>query len=314
MNRVGKVQIAFVILCAGSALSACAPNVDLQAVQKYAQTTADASDSFSSVAAGFYTSCLRIRELHLKPAEMSQTLIDLAPAYTATSPLPGASPKPAAAACNDARGISIEWDKRNKIVLGYVQALGSIANVDVRPTFAPLGSALVNAQIITQTQDDAFANLAQQLSGAIILGEQRQALANTISAVNPSLKTAIAALKTVDDAYGQELNAEFNDTFGYYNSLIRSETMSKLGASLSPSQTDRIARQRQRFDASLNAVNDRRTSTVGYAVVLDDIQTTHQHLFDAAQSRPTLQGYITIIQKDVMPLYQDVEALRKVVK
>ena len=293
--------------------SACAPTIDLQAVSQYAQTAADANTSFASVAADFYQGCLRRRELQLQPRELPQTLIDLAPAYTAASPLPVASAMPGIP-CGQERNISAEWDKRNRIVLGYIQAVGAIAGVDVRPTFAPLGDALVSAKLISQTQDDAFTQLAQQIAATAIRGEQREAIATTVQRVNPSLKTAVNALKIVDDAYGQTLNAEYNLTFAYYNTLIRSELPKKAGTQLSPAGRDRIGRQRERYAQALAAVNDRRASTVAYAAVLDDIQSTHEQFYDASQSRPSLQAYIAIVRADVLPLYQDVEALRQAIK
>lgn len=312
-----RVLLAGVMPIVG-VLVACAPNVDLQAVQQYATATADASSSFSSIAADFSASCLRRRELTLRPADLPYTLIEPAQAYTGAAPVPQTTSTPLGTFndvnCVNAAAVSEEWDKRNKIVLGYVQALGAIAGVNVQPTFAPLGTALVNAKLITQVQDTAFTTLAQDLSGAIIAGAQREAIAKAVIEVEPSLQTAVSSLKLVDAAYENLLNAEFNETFNFYNSLIRSELPSPVPASLPVMLRDRIYRQRQLYDTSLTDVNAHLTSTVGYANVLDGIAKTHSELYQAAQSKPTIQTYITILQKDVLPLYQDVEALRKVTK
>lgn len=306
-------SIAFAAIVLGAAVSACAPNVDLQAVQQYSKATADASTSFSSVASDYYQTCLRRRELQLKPREMAQTLIQMNPAYTATKPLALTTPAPATP-CLAELNVSQEWDRRNGIVLGYVRALGYLAGVDVQPTFAPLGNALVSASIITQAQDDAFTQLAQQISSTAIRGAQRDAIANAVKTVNPSLIPAVAALKKVDDAYGQTLNAEFNETSAYYYTLIRSELPQRAGATPPPAVVDTIAAQRKRYADALNAINDKRTSTLAYAAVLDDILSTHQQLYDAVQSKPSLQSYIGIVRQDALPLYQDVESLAKVVK
>lgn len=309
----------FTLLPASALLAACASHVDLQAVQKYAQATADASSSFSSVAEDFNASCLRRRELTLRPRELPTTLIELAPAYTA-SPLPTPQPAPPAGDFNDARctgakAVSEEWDKRNKIVLGYVQALGAIAKVDAKPAFAPLGGALVDAKLISKDQDGAFAKLAEQLSSIVVAGDQRAAIARTVTEADPSLKVAIGALKTVDDDYGQLLNAEFNETFNFYNSLIRSE----LGPgptpdSIPPAVRNEIYSQRGLYNASLAAINDRRASTLGYAAVLDGILKTHEALLAAAQRNLGTEDFAAILNEDVLPLYNDVAALRKVTK
>jgi len=309
MTKLGPAAFAIATLCL---FAACAPKIDLQAVQQYAQATADAGASFSTVAAGYYQSCLRIRELQLTPNQMPQTLVPLGNAYSASTPQPTTAPN-ANVPCSDAQGVSLEWDKRNAIVLGYVHALGAIAGVDVQPTFTPLGDALVNAKVVTKTEDSAFGALAAEISSIAISGEQREAIASEVTSINEPLKNAVAALKMVDDAYGQELNAEFNVTFAYYDKLIRSE-LPQNGGAPSPRLVDKIELQRQRYTAALTAINADRGMTIDYASVLDQIAKTHQELFDAAQSKPGLQVYISIIQKDVIPLYQDVESLRKATK
>ena len=305
------------LITLASTFVGCSSAVDLQAVQAYAKTTADARASFATVAADFSASCLRRRELTLRNADLPFSLVDLAPAYTAV-PAPSPAATPALGSFNDSRcigaqSVSAEWDKRNKIFLGYIQALGAIAGVDAQPTFEPLGDALVNGQIISQVQDTAFVNLAKTIAGIALAGEQRDAIAKTVTGVDGSLHTAIDSLKIVDDAYGQELNAEFNDTFNFYNSLIRAEIGSNPDA-LTMTVKNQIYGQRQIYAASLQAVNDRRASTIGYARVLEGIGKTHDQLVQAARQKLKMSDYVAIVKRDVIPLYQDVEALRKVAK
>jgi hypothetical protein len=310
-------------------LGACASSTDLQAVQTYARATADASTSFSSVAADFAQSCLRRREFTLRTIDLPYTIVQLAPAYGAeavSSPSPSPSPSPSAAPsiglgtltddrCSNAAEVSAEWGKHNTIILGYVQALGALAGVDVQPTFAPPGNALVTAKLITQAQNAAFAKLTQQLTDIALAGRQRRSVRDTLEAVDPSLQTAIAALKNVDDAYGQLLNAEFNDTFNFYNGLIRSEIADSADPTQpQPQRRYAIYAQRQTFNASLLAINDRRASTVMYARVLDGIASTHAQLLQHSRNGARLRDYASILDKNVVPLYQDVEALRKVTK
>jgi hypothetical protein len=305
--------------------TACAPNVDLDAVQKYAQATADAGASFAAVADDFGESCLRRRELTLQAADLPRTIVELAPAVS-IEPSPAAAPSPAPApspttgvdvvsdpTCARARAISAEWDKHNAIVLAYVQALGAIAKVDDQPTFAPLGDALTGAKLMTTKQESAFAKLGPDIASIAIAGEQRRDIASAVDAVNPSLHVAIDALKEVDAAYAEVLNAEFNETFAFYNALIRSEVGSAPDR-LSPHVRDEIYLQRQRFNAALEAINTRRAATIAYASVLDGILKTHVALYDASQRGLRPADYVAIFQANVVPLYRDVESLKKVTK
>ena len=306
-----------IIIGLAAGLAACGP-ADLAAVQKYAQVTADASSGFSAVAMDFGESCLRQREFTIDTAVLPTTNVMLAPGFIpGPTPAPSVAPSPAGGfddpQCTQARAVSDEWDKRNKVILGYVQALGAIAGVDARPTFAPLGTALVGAKMLTTAQDTAFTHIAAVLTGAIVTGRERDAIGQTVTAVEPALPVAVDALKTVDAAYAQELNAEYNQTFVYYNAMIRSELPAP-GATFAPGMRDTIFLQRQRFSASLDAINKRRASTIAYAGTLDAIRATDERLYAQTHARARLADYVAVLNADLVPLYQSVGALQKATK
>ena len=318
-RRAGRSLTAwlFAALIVAAGLAACGPTTDVAAVKQYAQVTSDASAAFASIAVDFGESCLRQREFTLREADMPRTLTELAPAYPpAPTPQPTTAP-PATSfddpQCLQARSVGDEWRKRNAVIVGYVQALGAIAGVDVQPSFAPLGTALVGAKLITLAQDTAFTTIASELTASLVAARKRDAIAKTVIAVDPSLRVAIDALKTVDAAYAQELNAEYNLTFDFYNALIRSE-LPNANATASPAMRATIYAQRQTYTASLEAVNARRASTIAYANVLDAIETTDGRLLAQARASKTIAEYVAILNTDILPLYANVEALRKVTK
>jgi hypothetical protein len=323
------------LLCAAAAFAGCAQQIDLQAVQKYAQATADAGTSFSVVASGYYASCLRRHELNLPPSQWAKVLINLPPT---ASPQPQPSITPPSGpqndpSCEQAHRVSIAWDSGNNILLGYVQALGNVAGVDVQPTFAPLISALVSANALPAGAQTPIQSLASDLSNIIISGDLRQDIATTVSAANPSMKAATDGLKLVSTDYATYLQSEHDDTNTYYRGVIWRECQAALPSSpkkpqvsynsaitisscadvrlLSPSLRDTIFLQRQRWNQALTAVNQALQANTQYADAIDTIETTHQHLYDATQKKLDVQDYINILQKDVMPLYQDAENLRK---
>jgi hypothetical protein len=320
----------------------CAPQYDLQAIQKYAQTTAEAQASFSTVASDYYTSCLRRRELKLPPKLWTFVLVQPLGAPTAT-PQPLPSSPSADPDCRLANRVSVAWDSSNKIVLGYVQALGAVASVDVRPTFAPLTSALVSAKVLAPTDEAPLLSLADQLSGVIISGELRADIAQTVKVANPSMKRATDALQTFAQNYHTYLNSEFFDTQVYYQSLILSECKRFIGSQRGGSAKDaeirdcagveavssrsavrwreqllalrdRIYLQRQRYLDRLSAINQNLAAEAAYAAAVQNIEKTHEDLFGATQRGAAARDYLGILQKDVMPLYQNVEDLKGTTK
>ncbi len=225
--------------------------------------------------------------------------------------------------------IGVEWAKRNDIIIGYVHSLGAIASVDVKPSFSPLTDALEQGNVITQAQDSAFSSLLNAISGIVIGNEIQDELTKTVKTANAPLKDSIAALIVVNQSYGILLTSEFQQTRLYYQRLIGSECnmaanpsvrMPTIGQinnacrrlqSASPILADRVFQERQRLNDSLNAINQNLSASANYVLVLNDIEKTHQELYDQATSSPSLNAYIVILQRDVVPLYQDVEALRK---
>lgn len=324
------------MVCAITILAGCASQVDLQAVQKYAQATADAGASFSAVASGYYASCLRRRELNLPRDQWAKVFTK---PYTAASPQPAPSITPPAGPendpkCENASRVSTAWDSGNKIVLNYVHALGAAASVDVQPTFQPLTDALVSANALPQSAEQPILNLASALSKIVISGDVRADIANAVSTANPSMKDATDGLTSVSRAYNLYLKSEFDDTDKYYYTLVLSECQAALASSsgkkapylpstltisscgvlpyTTPSLHDEIFLQRQRWNNTIASINQNIAANEKYAEAVDAIERTHEHLYEATQRKLGIQDYITILQRDVMPLYQDAEDLRKV--
>jgi hypothetical protein len=329
-NRLKPGHVLFLFgAFVGLSVAACAPQVDLQAVQKYAQTTADASVSFSQVAAGYGQSCARLKELSLTPRQWTQTTIQPVTPFLfgpTPEPAPQSTTTPAIAAMNVcdtglAEAVSSDWDKHNKVVLGYVQALGAVAGVDVQPSFGPLGTALSQSSLINSTQATAFTDLATRITEAFVAGEQRQEIGQLVTSVNEPLKTSIAALKQVDGNYTGILTTEFIQTNTYYTELILSEcgnarhpprkVVDCAKAPTSPMLRDEIHRQRARLITQLNAINGYLQAANDYSKVLTDMEKTHQHLYDASQRKLNMQDYVSVLRQDVLPLYQDVEELKE---
>lgn len=327
-------------------LSACGPQLDLQTVQKYAQTTTDASASFAALSNDYGPACDGLAELQLPPPLWPYPLASptplpagtsaALPATAATSPSATMSldvwklaQAPNPQACQAGHDIGTQWAERNDIIIGYVHSLAAIAGVDVKPSFAPLTDALVQGNVITSAQDSAFSALTDAISGIVIGNEVQAELTKTIKAANAPLKNSIAALQVVNQSYGILLTSEFQQTRLYYQRLIGTECnmaatqplkAPSIGAinnacrklqATSPILADRVFLQRQRLNESLAALNQKLSASATYVQVINEIETTHQKLYDRATSSATLQDYITILQTDVIPLYQDVETLRK---
>ncbi len=336
----------FLLLTIAGPLIGCAPQLDLQSVQKYAQATSDASVAFSSVAADYSAACDRLVEMELPPRLWTTPLVfptplpfgipSAAPAQPEASvsstvlTAPDWQRASAPPSCVVGQGVSVDWDKQNRVVLGYIQSLGAIAGVDVQPTLPPsLGNALVTGGILSQTQNSAASTLANQILAIVFTGEVQADLTKTVKEANAPLKDSIAALKVVNQSYGTLLSSEFDQTQLHYQRLIGNECSGALHAKTKPPAIDDsliacrelkvtsptlralVFQQRQQLNNYLTAVNQKLAASANYAKVLDDIQSTHEQLFTAATEKPSLKDYLAILQKDVVPLYQDVEALKK---
>ncbi len=322
---------AFVAFGAACVLAACGSSVDLAAVQEYAEATAEASGSFSTIAADFQGSCLRRRGVVLLLPSVigTQQLVDpqmlLAPGYSPEGTPQAAQTQPPVQSgyvddtyCAYAQQISSEWDRHNKVLLAYVQELGAIAAVDVAPTLAPapLSSALVKTGVIKSAAADAFSKLGADISGFVIAGEQRELISRLVKTTNPSIQEAVDALKSVDSVYSRSLESEFNSTEIAYADLLGQESRS-ISSGSGPDRFllgNQILEQRAAEIATLREINSRRTATLAYASVLDGIAKTHAQLFEAANHGAKLSDYVTIFRTTVVPLYQDVHTLAQAVK
>src|SRR6202042_2511473 len=153
------------------------------------------------------------------------------------------------------------------------------------------------------------------ISGIVVGNDVQDELTKTVKSANAPLKDSIAALMVVNNSYGVLLTSEFQHTRSYYQMLIASECYGETkppasyGAmvaacgklqSVAPALADRVFLQRQRLSESLDTINQKLSASASYAHVLDDIQKTHQELYDKATSSASLSDYIAILQKDVL--------------
>lgn len=99
-----------------------------------------------------------------------------------------------------------------------------------------------------------------------------------------------------------------------------SRVVSSAGSSPALSQAevlalrDRIYLQRQRYIDRLSTINQNLAAGAAYAAAVQNIEKTHEDLFEATQRGAAARDYLAILQKDVMPLYQNIEDLRKATK
>ncbi len=173
---------------------------------------------------------------------------------------------------------------------------------------------------MNSTQGNAFTDLANRITSIVIAGQQRDEIAQLVIGVNGPLKTAVAALRQVDGNYTGVLTSEFNQTDVYYRALIVAECARAMRSSrklvdctsapASPILRDRIHEQRQRLVSQLTDINTYLKGANAYSMVLTDIESTHDKLYDAARRKLNMQDYAAILQQDVLPLYQDVEQLK----
>ena len=370
LGSLSKRQIILVLASAATiGLGAgCASTTDLNAVQQYGQTAAAAQDSFNAIALDYAASCSRRVELELDVRELATQPVQLAagaefptpePRGSASTPSPAptesplpiptvipspiATPSPQDLDCASANAVSADWKHGNDIVLGYVQKLGAIAGVDAAPTpFTPLGTALTSANILNGAQNTAISALANDLTQQFIAGDQRQIIAETVKQVNPDLQKAIFALRQVDFAYVQVLNAEFNVTDDYYHCLITTElaekslnhvTFKPIFLASKPQQAlwkcptnpsspsrislalrNKILGQRQALRDTLNALNQHRAASIAYASVLVGMRDTHRQLYQQAVSNAAIGDYVAVLQRTIIPLFKDVQALQGATK
>jgi hypothetical protein len=240
-----------------SAVAGCSgSSVDLQAVQDFSKTTTAASASFHEVSADYYGSCLRYREYrgetrlgtqpltalptHAPIVAMPAAELSAHPEPTVTSdpaigaPKPSAPPLPGIALGSDDRDcrasqvLSDRWSLENTVLVGYVQALASVAGVGTAPSqssFEKVGTALTSSGAIgSDATAKAGGDLAAAIVGALIARQQQRDVVGLAKDANDPVMTLTTGLETAAIAYRTNVRDELAELDSNRIVLISSET------------------------------------------------------------------------------------------
>ena len=340
-------------LSAAVAVASCAAPTDYSAIQAYTTTTAQSADAFAILSADFAKSCDRYRIVALglvepnAQAAQSATIVAAAPSLAAfliaggvprsgyrlsaasrLQSAPNAAAAPAIVTnCDGARAASEAWADANGALLNYVQALGNLAGVDAVPTVNPspfvagLSQAGVSASA-TQAVSGLIASI-----GAFFINQARERqIAQFLDAVNPYMPGALEALQVTDAAYTIELESEYTMTVARYDAYVREEiaernrraaaregnSQATRGATYAISA--RLARTKGAVEASLAAIDRRLRASAAYGAAVEAILKTHEELYDAAQTRASLNDYLEIVKSAGQPVVANLTELTKAVK
>ncbi|GAC1575455.1 MAG: hypothetical protein NVS3B7_07920 [Candidatus Elarobacter sp.] len=337
-HRAHRPVQTFAALCAAVQLAACNQFVDLAAVQKYAETTASAAASFDALARDYGRSCRRRRSFVAPPADLRFLAIPLAdavesPRTIAVAPAPAApSSMSTLSNCTAEDAAAAEWMKRNGIVLGYVRSLGALAGADQVPKFDALGTALVNQNVIDQTQDDAFTGLLGAIALSATHAGQEDAIARTARDAAEPLRRAVKALKIIDASYANQLQAEYDAVNETYKTRICDELLAVIHQGPSAANVgrctlppgfpsaipsaSRLAVQTTSADAArlIDDVNARRVATVEYAKAIDTIVATNDDIVRSADRKASAAQIAAIVKKHFGDLVTAVAGVQKAVK
>ncbi len=242
-----------VFVCAASALSGCAAaRIDLSDVQKYAQTAKDARSAFRQVADDWDASCQRQRDFirvsnydepPVVPGEPTPSPSPMPTASSGTAPArrPVAVPtpqqpqlrlgKPELCVASQDTGnslgtVSHDWNVANNVILDYVQALGSIANVDSKPTdIEKLSGAASKLGAITPIQATLINSVVEGGVNYFARLAERNDIAYFVRQANPAMQATNEALLRLASRYKRIVTDECSDIDLFYGPSIRGVQM-----------------------------------------------------------------------------------------
>jgi hypothetical protein len=305
-------------------LVACAPNVDLAAVQKYAATAQQAQASFEAIAEDYDASCERQRELNLRADYLTwKPYVPSAPGAPETGHQPffgSASQETCVVATGYANyplgAVSRDWKRANQTLLAYIQSLGALANIAAAPTpaVAPLTGAAVAANLIPAPEATNVAAFA----GAIVSYWQRSArerdIAKFLEAVNtpdPSTgKTAfggaVEALDVAGAAYSLLIFNECTEITNLYTPALRRLSAIARGPN-APVILERAHRIRLHWASDLHACSVHQNAASGYLATLKGLAAANDSLVKAERepltSRAALLQNLSDLSDSVAALY-----------
>ncbi|HYK52229.1 MAG TPA: hypothetical protein VEV38_01700 [Candidatus Eremiobacteraceae bacterium] len=251
---------AGVLLVTCGFLTACAHQaLDLDAVNAFATTTAEAEQSFSDIAADFYASCVRSHQMSFKSA-------------------PVVDPD-----CTQSKADSKSWADANEIVISYVKALGDLAGGSSTTSdygIPALSTQLTTSGVLNTTQTQAVQTFATDAVNVILAAERREALAGKMQQANASLKSVLDTLKTIASTYyvKNQLGFEHDqlvDFFGY--NLVAPK---KLGL-----EQIQLFEYKADYAQLQVALSNKVDASAAYVSALGTIGDTHDQLLQSVQSQ-----------------------------
>jgi hypothetical protein len=317
-------RFALVAVVALGALAACAPNVDLTAVQQYAVLAQQSQASFDAIAGDYDASCERQRELNLRADYLTWK-----PDVASASNTPHAGQKPffgttVQETCVVTTGyakyplgaVSRDWKLANQTLLEYIHSLGALANVAAAPTpaIAPLTGAAVAANLIPAPQATNIATFAN----AIVAYWQRNArerdVARFLEAVNTvdpttgktSFAGAVEALDVAGSAYAILIYNECTEITNLYAPALRVLSTMAHGAN-EPLVIERAHRIRLHWASDLRACAVHQNAAAGYLATLKKLSAANDALVKAERepltSRAALFTDLADLSDSVSALY-----------
>ncbi len=289
-------------------LVACANGTDADTFQTSSSVLTSLRSSFNSIADDYAASCYRRAELNIAPNNMTRFFATLAPAYGSLyerpNPEPSATPQvitaPTLADCSLADRVSEGWSHNNAVVVDYIQTLAALLGSANMPELNVTGNSST-PDVITAVQEQAINDLIKNLGAQVLSESQQLTVASVVRRAQPFIPSAVASLLQIDRAYGNALDAEFNQTYIYYSCLIAAELksanpISSKSAVISTRNCTYLSRhdyptnisillraqiyaQRTNVTNTFALINRRRLATIAYARVLDDIAVGQDALF-----------------------------------
>ncbi len=201
--------------------------VDLSAIRKFTDISGDAGKHFPALANDYYRSCMQQRyyegiEGHeFDPRALqafSRALID--PDDPEIKPGP---PTTAIAECRPFKADQENLIKANKVLVGYLQTMGSLAADDLTSydkSLDGLNKSFVSSKFIKQPAADAVTKLAGVVIHIVTEGYRRHQLAKIIGENNDDVRALAFGLQGAIDIYLKQLRNERDALRVYYEDSI----------------------------------------------------------------------------------------------
>ncbi len=209
------------------------------------------------------------------------------------------------------------WAQLNNVYLDYPQGIGNLANVASIPTPnpSPLSSALAGIPGINATAVQDASTLGVAIFNFFEGANVDRDLRKYVQSVDKPYTSASNVLLFVDQTYANKLRDEFGQIDGHYVLILRNELAVRGQLKLNDPQRlvlDNILQTQQAQRASdLTAINAFASASVDYAAVVSKLAALHHDLYEASLKKAGFSDYNTLISQSLLPLYGDIEALKK---